>query len=111
MIIFLKIKNAAIWRNAMKIRLLNDLFRGTPLRRCLFAIVSIVVMMALTAIPAMAFDWGLITVHIVAIQTSFMPGGFDFTTDNTPAICNGFIFYWGQGADTPTQQANAKAVL
>jgi len=83
------------------------------MRKSLFVSVSTLLMISLTAMPAMAEDWSAFSVHVTIIQTSFVPQVFDFQVDKPPSACASgeWIFYFGQGPDTPTQQANLKAVL
>jgi hypothetical protein len=51
------------------------------------------------------------TAHITQIFNSQgAPNSFDFTTDNTPSVCNGFTFYFAAGADEPSKIANFNAV-
>jgi hypothetical protein len=54
---------------------------------------------------------GAFTAHITGIQLGGAPLSFDFTTDNTPSSCNGFIFYNPVGADEAAQIANGKVVI
>jgi hypothetical protein len=73
---------------------------------------SVLSIFALAVSPAIAQSTtGFFTAHITSIQTTSGATSFDFTTDNTPSSCNGFIFYNATGADEATQIANASAAL
>lgn len=51
------------------------------------------------------------TAHITGIlNAQGAPGSFDFTTDNTPSACNGFVFYFASGTDEPSKIANYNAL-
>lgn len=95
----------------MKIHLVADISRESRLKRCLFSVASLLVIIALTATPVKAYDFAGVIVHVTAISPVGMPGDVEFTSDNTPSACNGFLFYFPSGSDEATQQANAKAVM
>lgn len=95
----------------MKICLVNSIFRGTKLKKHLFACLSVLVIVSLTASPVRAYDFAGVVVHVTSISPVGMPGNVEFQSDNTPGACNGYLFYFPSGSDEATQQANAKAVM
>lgn len=77
----------------------------------LFRVASVLVIVSLVAMPAHAYDFSGVVVHVTSISPVGFPGNVEFQSDNTPSACNGYLFYFPQGPDTATQQTNAKGVL
>jgi hypothetical protein len=74
-------------------------------------ITGVMVLMVFSVMPMKAYDFAGVVVHVTTISPIQAPGAFDFTTDNTPAACNGVIYYFAGGSDEATQHANGQAVL
>ena len=74
---------------------------------------SVLLLFAFAVTPATAqSSTGFFTAHITSIQTTSAATSFDFTTDNTPSSCNGFIVYVPpSGTDEATAIANTSAAL
>ena len=74
-------------------------------------LVALLLSVVLSVMPAAAQSSGSFTGHITGVlNPQGAPGSFDFTTDNTPSSCNGFVFYNATGADEPSKIANFNAV-
>lgn len=80
-------------------------------KKYMFYAVSCLLIVSLTAMPAKAYDWQNVTVHVVSIAPVGFPGYVEFTADTGPSTCSNLFFYIPQGADEATQQTNAKGVL
>lgn len=77
----------------------------------LFSVVSVLLVVSLMVIPASAYDFAGVVVHVTTISPVNFPGNVEFQSDNTPSACNGVLYYFPVGADEATQQTNAKAVM
>ena len=93
----------------MNLRRISNIFRGST-KKCFSASVSLLLIVSLTMMPASAQATGF-TAHVTAIlNITGAPDSFDFTTDNTPSACNGYIFFYSSGADQPSKIANFNAM-
>jgi hypothetical protein len=66
--------------------------------------------------PAMSqnFDWKQLGVHVVTVDGHDIPNSVSFQIDRDPtSSCPGgnFLWWFGQGADTLTQQKNVEAAF
>jgi len=66
----------------------------------------------LVGTPAWAYDWAIIGAHVVHIEGTYMPTVVPFNVDKPGGNCaaGATLQYTGHGADTPTAQANTKAI-
>jgi len=93
----------------MNARRITRIFQET-MKKCWSATVSLLLIASLTVTPAGAQSAGF-TAHVTnVLNPQSAPIDFDFTTDNTPAGCNGFIFFTPVGADQASKIANFNAV-
>lgn len=93
----------------MNLRRISHIFQGS-MKKCFSAIVRLLLTVSLTVMPASAQSVGF-TAHVTAIlNITGAPNSFDFTTDNTPSACNGYIFFYAAGADEPSKIANFNSV-
>jgi len=92
--------------------LAKNRFRGNNVKRQVALVAGILLVIAFAVAPAMAQNTtGVFTAHITGIQLTTTALSFDFTTDNTPSSCNGYVFYNASGSDEAQQLANVKAAL
>jgi hypothetical protein len=69
-------------------------------------------MVSFSVMPAWAYDWGGIIVHVTSISPVGYPGNVEFTVDNAPSSCPGsYLFYFPNGASDVAKETNAKAIL
>jgi hypothetical protein len=96
-----------IGENNMKLRRISHVLQGSIKKRFT---VSLLLIASLTVIPARAQS-AAFTAHITQVLNGQgAPISFDFTTDNTPSNCNGYIVYTPVGADEPSKIANFNTV-
>ena len=62
--------------------------------------------------PAWAYDWAIQSAHVVHIEATYVPTVIPFNVDKAGGSCvaGATLKFTGQGADTPTAQANTKAI-
>lgn len=62
--------------------------------------------------PAWAYDWAIFGAHVVHMEGTYMPTVVPFNVDKPGGNCGAgaTLQYTGHGADTPTAQANTKAI-
>lgn len=74
---------------------------------------SVLMILGFAVSPAMAqTSTGFFSGHVTSINTSAAATSFDFTIDNAPSGCNGFVFYIApSGTDEATAIANSRAAL
>lgn len=60
------------------------------------------------------FDWKQLGVHVVAVDGHDIPNSVAFTIDRDPTascVAGNFLWWFGQGPDTLTQQKNVEAAF
>ena len=67
---------------------------------------------AFVGTPAWAYDWAIQSAHVVHIEGTCVPTVIPFNVDKAGGSCGAgaTLRFTGQGADTPTAQANTKAI-
>lgn len=93
----------------MQLRRFSHIFQGS-MKKCFSGAVSLLLIAGLTVMPVNAQSASF-TAHISQVlNVQGAPIQFDFTTDNTPSACNGYVVYSAVGADEPSKIANFNAV-